>query len=154
MSIHTASIDDLPAILQLQKLCYMQEAQIYNNTNIQPLLEHICDLELAHTQGTVFLKMVKNQEIIGSVRAYEIEGTCYIGKLIVHPQHQNCGYGTALLQTIESLFANCERFELFTGHKSEKNLYLYNKFGYREFERVPAHEGLELLFLEKNILQF
>lgn len=154
MNVVPALKEDLPAILELQKLCYLQEAEMYNDNTIQPLQEHLEDLELAFSQGTVFLKMIKNNAIIGSVRAYETEGTCYIGKLIVHPEHQNQGYGKSLLNTIETLFFKSERFELFTGHKSHKNLYLYTKLGYKEFERVAVHEGLELIFLEKNTLLF
>ncbi len=154
MTVLPATVSDLSAILDLQKLCYIQEAEMYNDTTIQPLHEQLEDLELAFSQGTLFLKMQQQDSIIGSVRAYEIEKTCYIGKLIVHPLFQNRGFGTSLLFTIETLFSNCERFELFTGHKSEKNLYLYKKLGYREFERVPVHDGLELIFLEKNTLLF
>ncbi len=154
MIIKTATIDDLPAILHLQKVCYLQEAEIYDTTEIPPLKETIKDLEIAFLQGTIFLKLEEKNEIIGSVRAYETDGTCYIGKLIVHPYCQNKGYGTQLLSSIESLFVNCDRFELFTGHKSSKNLYLYIKLGYREFERVFMHDGLELIFLEKNTLEF
>ena len=154
MIIKTATIDDLPAILDLQKVCYLQEAEIYDTTEIPPLKETIKDLEIAFLQGTIFLKLEEKNEIIGSVRAYETDGTCYIGKLIVHPHFQNKGYGTQLLSSIESLFMNCDRFELFTGHKSSKNLYLYTKLGYREFERVFMYDGLELIFLEKNTLEF
>lgn len=154
MNVVPALKEDLPAILELQKLCYLQEAEMYNDNTIQPLQEQLEDLELAFSQGTVFLKMIKNNAIIGSVRAYETEGTCYIGKLIVHPEHQNQGYGKSLLNTIETLFFKSERFELFTGHKSHKNLYLYTKLGYKEFERVAVREGLELIFLEKNTLLF
>ncbi|WP_198936769.1 GNAT family N-acetyltransferase [Domibacillus epiphyticus] len=32
-------------------------------------------------------------KIIGSVRAYEKEGICYIGKLMVQPAYQNKGLG-------------------------------------------------------------
>jgi len=104
MIIKTATIDDLPAILDLQKVCYLQEAEIYDTTEIPPLKETIKDLEIAFLQGTIFLKLEEKNEIIGSVRAYETDGTCYIGKLIVHPHFQNKGYGTQLLSSIESLF--------------------------------------------------
>ena len=50
---------------------------------------------------------------------------------------------------IESAFPKARRFELFTGHRSERNLHLYEKLGYREFKRVPATEDLTMVFMEK-----
>lgn len=59
--------------------------------------------------------MVLNYDgkIIGSVRAFEKGETCYIGRLIVHADYQNQGFGTKLLNRIENIF-NSKRFELFT----------------------------------------
>jgi hypothetical protein len=52
------------------------------------------------------------------------------------------------LREIEGRF-DCKRFELFTSERSERNMYLYVKFGYREFKRVPLNEKTTLVFLEK-----
>jgi hypothetical protein len=35
--------------------------------------------------------------------------------------------------SIEEIVESAKRFELFTGHQSIKNIYLYQKLGYREF---------------------
>jgi GNAT superfamily N-acetyltransferase len=87
--------------------------------------------------------------IAGSVRAYLSEGTCFVGRLIVHPELQNQGIGTRLMNEIEHLFSHAARFELFTGHLSERNLYLYNKLGYRPFKRERITDALTLVYLEK-----
>lgn len=76
------------------------------------------------------LKAVDDTTIIGSVRAKEQDGTCYIEKLMVHPNYQNQGIGRQLMHSIEGLYPNC-RYELFTGSKSEKNIRLYEKLGYK-----------------------
>ena len=78
------------------------------------------------------------------------EGTCFIGKLIVHPEFQNQGIGTKLLKEIEYHFNSAKRFELFTGIKSEKNLYLYRKHGFEIFKREQVNEALTLVFMEKQ----
>ena len=88
--------------------------------------------------------------IIGSVRAYSKEGTCYIGRLIGHPDFQNRGVGTKLMNEIEGIFKTCQRFELFTGDKSERNLYLYQKLGYRIFKKAKITEQTTIVFLEKK----
>jgi hypothetical protein len=42
-----------------------------------------------------------------------------------------------------------KRFELFTGHRSERNIYLYEKNGYHEFRREQASKNIIMLFMEK-----
>ena len=51
--------------------------------------------------------------------------------------------------SIEGLFESAKRFELFTDHKSIKNIYLYQKLGYREFKRMPINYILTMIYLEK-----
>lgn len=97
----------------------------------------------------IFLKIEVENKIIGSARIYEDRGTCYIGKLIVHPDYQNNGIGTKLLHEAEKQFPNAKRYELFTGQKSQKNLHIYGKNGYRAFKEKKVSEKLTLVFLEK-----
>ena len=54
------------------------------------------------------------------------------------------------MNQIENEFENANRFELFTGHKSIKNLSLYDRLGYNEFRKQWINEKLELIFLEKH----
>jgi len=144
-----AEFSDLEEILQLQKLAYKSEAELYNDFNIPPLVQTLKEVE-EEFENHVFLKVVENEKIIGSVRALLIElKTCYIGKLIVHPDFQNQGIGTNLMMEIENIFNGCERFELITGHKSTKNLKLYEKLGYKEFKTEKLTENLNLAYLEK-----
>jgi hypothetical protein len=53
------------------------------------------------------------------------------------------------MREIENAFAAVERYELFTGHKSERNLYLYHKLGYRAFREQQITDAVSLVFLEK-----
>lgn len=150
MIIENALISDLEEILALQKLAYLSEAEICNDFSIPPLLQTIEDIKSEYAYKT-FLKAVDSGKIIGSVRANLQDGTCYIGKLIVHPDFQNRGIGTALMNSIENCFKGCKRYELFTGKKSVKNIYLYNKLGYRIFKEEKISEKLTLVSLEKIV---
>jgi phosphoribosylanthranilate isomerase len=145
--IQKAELEDMEEILALQKLAYQSEAELNNDYKIQPLMQTLNEIHAEFGQA-LFLKIVQDGKIIGSVRAYEKDGTCYIGKVIVHPACQNRGLGSQLLRAIESQF-NCMRFELFTSQRSERNLYLYKKFGYREFKQVAVNERVTMIFLEK-----
>ena len=148
MKIEKATIDDAQEILILQKLVYTSEAEIYNDFTIQPLHQSIDEIK-SEFADQHFLKFCEKAKIVGSVRAYVKEGTCFIGKLIVHPEYQDRGLGTKLLQEIENAFDHVARYELFTGHKSRKNLYLYQKNGYKILRRQRVTDGLTIVFMEK-----
>jgi len=143
-----AKSNDLKEILTLQKIAYKSEAEIHDDYTIPPLHQTMDEIrDEFHNQ--LFLKVIKDNKIIGSVRAYEKNGTCFIGKLIVEPEYQNVGIGTRLMAEVENRFEHVRRFELFTGYKSKKNLYLYTKIGYKEFRKEKISEKLTLIFLEK-----
>ncbi len=146
--VQRASIDDAEEILALQKLAYRSEAEIIGDFTIPPLHQTVSQVR-AEFDHQVFLKVVREDRIIGSVRAYLDRGTCHIGKLIVHPDHQNRGLGTALLRAAEGQFPAAERFELFTGEKSAKNLHIYAQAGYRIFRSQVVSPRLTLVYLEK-----
>ncbi len=146
--IEHATLLDLSQILDLQKLAYRSEAEIYNDFSIPPLQQTITELREDFKFQT-FLKVTHNEKIIGSVRAYRDGDTCFIGRLIVHPKHQNKGIGTKLLKSIEKNFDTIKRYELFTGDKSMRNLYLYKKLGYKIFKMEVLNEDVKLKFLEK-----
>lgn len=150
MKIEKATIKDMENILELQKLAYLSEAEIYNDFTIPPLKQTVDEIKKDFLQQ-IFLKVIKNNKIIGSVRAYMKGDTCYIGKLIVHPDFQNQGIGKKLMNNIEQLFIETKRFELFTGHKSKKNLYLYQKLGYKRFKTEKVNNKLNFIYLEKII---
>jgi len=122
MIIKKAEFSDLEEILLLQKLAYKSEAELYDDFSILPLVQTLKEVE-EEFENHVFLKVVENEKIIGSVRALLINSkTCYIGKLIVHPEFQNQGIGTNLMREIESIFKDCQKFELITGHKSRQKI--------------------------------
>ena len=91
----------------------------------------------------------REDTIVGSVRAKEIDGTVFIGKLMVNPENRGKGYGTRLLLSVEKLYPD-KRYELFTSTKSESNLKMYRRLGYREFDTKQIDEELKFVYLEKR----
>jgi len=146
--IQPAQSQDAAEILALQKLAYQSEAAIYNEFGISPLTQTLEEMRADLARQTC-LKATMDGRIVGSVRAHLKDDTCYVGRLIVHPSVQNQGIGTRLMDRIESAFPSANRFELFTGHRSERNLYLYRKLGYRPCKQERISDALTLIFLEK-----
>ena len=122
--IKKAQKEDLEKILELQYLAYQSEAKLFGNMDIPPLKQTIEEVYDEFHKGIILKAVDEEGLIIGSVRAYQENGTVYIGKLMVHPKMQKKGIGTKLLLEIENVYPN-ERYELFTSTKSINNIRLY-----------------------------
>jgi len=146
--IQKAKINDAQEILKIQRLAYQIEAKRYNNYGITPLKQTIGGLK-TQFKDHIILKAVSDNKIIGTVRAYEENGTCYVGRLAVHPDMQNQGIGTALMKEIEKQYSP-KRYELFVGSKSDNNIHLYQKLGYNICQKNKYECGnIEVFFMEK-----
>jgi len=177
MRIERAGLTDAQAILDLQKLAYLQEAAIYDDYTIAPLHQTLAEMEedlrqqvvlkaihsaalsLGHCPSGQVRDTMVEERIVGSVRGTARGDTCFIGRLIVHPEVQDQRIGTRLLAEIEACFplrsvlgcyAGVRRYELFTGHRSQKNLHLYDKLGYRPLRTQRLNDRLTLVYLEKT----
>jgi ribosomal protein S18 acetylase RimI-like enzyme len=139
-------------ILALQKFAYQSEAILNDDWAIPPLTQSLSEIRKDFDTMTI-LKAVGEERIIGSVRAHEDSGTCYVGRLIVHPDYQKNGIGTLLMDKIETIFPHVDRFELFTGTKSISNIRLYEKLGYRQYRYEDLSPKVRLVFMEKKPMQ-
>ena len=146
-TISRATDSDLQRILYLQKCSFLQEAELYQDYTLSPLTSTLDDIRKDHATQ-VILKLEYRNKITGSVRAYADQETCYIGKVIVDPQYQNRGFGKLLMGAVEKEFKCVKRYELFTGSKSEKNIYFYTQLGYRQFKEQTV-SGMQFVFMEK-----
>lgn len=146
--VYIVTKDDLEEILKLQKLVYQENALRYDDFTIPPLTQTFENLK-EELEDSIILKVVEDKIIVGSVRAFEKDGSCYIGRLIVHPGYQNKGIGKKLMKAVEKCFEGI-RFELFTGHLDEKNLAFYEKLGYKRFREEKINDGLRFVYLEKK----
>jgi ribosomal protein S18 acetylase RimI-like enzyme len=147
--IERASADDAPAILALQKLAYQSEARLYDDWNLPPLTQTLDSLRAEFDAARV-LKALDGDRIVGAVRAREAAGNCHVGRLVVSPELQGRGIGTRLLRAIEAEFPKVDCFELFTGSRSEANIRLYERLGYRRSRQQALSPSLTLQFLEKR----
>jgi len=149
LHIEAADITNAEEILALQKLYYQNEAELYNDFTLSPLKQTIEELKHDFAQE-VFLKAIMNNKIVGSVRASEQEHNCLIRRLIVHPRYQNLGIGSKLMTEMENRFkTSVNRFEVFTGDKSRRNIYFYHKLGYAAFKTEKISEKRNRIYMHK-----
>ena len=147
--IKKAQKEDLEEILKLQYLAYQSEAKLFGNMDIPPLKQTIEEVYDEFQKGAILKAVGDGGVIIGSVRAFCDSGTVYIGKLMVHPSKQGQGIGTQLLLEMEKKYPN-QRYELFTSTRSEKNIALYQKLGYKIFDEEQVTEELRFVYMEKG----
>lgn len=148
ISITKATPEDLQEILDLQYLAYQSEAELFGSKDIPPLKQTLDEVVDEYNSGTILKMTDPDGAIIGSVRAYESEGTVYIGKLMVHPSCRRRGYGRRLLSEIEKYYPG-RRYELFTSTRSLDNIRLYESCGYRQFDQKAVTEELVFVYMEK-----
>ena len=150
-----AIVDAVPAdaetILALQRLAYEAEARRYRNWSIPPLVETLAAVR-THIARDAVLKAVLGDRLVGSVRGVVIGNVCEVGRLIVAPDVQRRGIGSALLAAIERRVPDVDVYELFTGDRSVENLRLYDRHGYRETRRDPLPTGVSLVYLRKPVV--
>ena len=144
-----AEYDDLEKILSLQYLAYQSEAELFGSKDIPPLKQTLDEVIEEFNNGIILKLTDEYGAIIGSVRAYEKNGTVYIGKLMVHPEYRCRGYGSKLLSEIEKCYPD-RRYELFTSTRSTDNIRLYEKMGYAIFDRKPVDNELVFVYMEKD----
>lgn len=146
--ITKAEKEDLEEILKLQYLAYQSEAALFGNKDIPPLKQTLEEVIAEYEAGIVLKMTGEDDRIIGSVRAYEKDGTAYIGKLMVDPSHQRKGYGRRLLLEAEKHFPG-KRYELFTSTRSKDNIRLYESVGYKQFAQKGVDDELVFVYMEK-----
>lgn len=142
---------DYPALLDLQKLCYRREADLYDDDRIPPMTQTLAELDRVLAVGTGIIGLYRDGELIGSVRGRLDHDTVHIGRLIVDPRYQGKGYGRKLLTAMEAFFAEARQAELFTGTRSLSNVRFYTGCGYEIFKTGRLEEGITLVYFRKEL---
>jgi len=141
MIIKKAHFSDLSTILSIQQLAFFNEAKIFNDYSIAPLTQSLESIQ-EDFKNNLYLKAVSRGNILGAVRAHEKENVCYIGRLFVHPDHQNKGIGKSLMFHIEELFKHCTMYSLFAAKRVSKNLQFYSSLGYNIVKEEKLNDNL------------
>ena len=156
IEITPAPVDAAQEILDLQRAAYQVEARRYGVTDLPPLTQTLDDLIAEYATHTILvaryspgIATTPNDPIVGSVRARVVDGTAHIGRLVVTPDMHGRGIGRQLLWGIERSTAPVTRYELFTGHRSDRNLRMYERAGYRRIRTERQSDRVSLVYMEK-----
>lgn len=144
---------DAGEVLTLQRAAYVTQAQLHGDADIPPLLQSLDELraELADprclswgTRETGRLVAAVRVRLVGT-------DTAEIDRLVVAPDRQGQGLGSALLAAAENrLPRSVTDVRLCTGEHSEADLRLYTRNGYAETHRTSMGR-YDLVHLAKEV---
>lgn len=137
--IRTATRSDAGEILTLQLACWVHEAQANQTLDIPPLREDLAAVQTWLETWTTFV-VRSGPRLVAAARGRLADDTWQIGRLMVAPDLRGRGLGRWLLGYVESAAPpDARRTSLLTGARSERNLRMYKKAGYR-FDRVQPDD--------------
>lgn len=154
MSHRTRPLDVAHAgeVLTLQRAAYVDEARRYQDPQLPPLTQTLDEVraELAR-DDVIGLGVWDGERLVAAVRL-RIDGpVAHLGRLVVVPDRQGEGIGSALLIACERVLPpSVSEIRLFTGSRSEPTLRLYERYGY--VRRYSTPEGThDLVHLAKRL---
>jgi ribosomal protein S18 acetylase RimI-like enzyme len=158
VEIRPAGAGDAREILDLQRAAYRIEGERYGDFSLPPLTETVDDLARALRTHVVLVARrstrvatLPTDPIVGTVRARVAADTAHIGRMSVLPALHGRGIGRQLLEAIEQDVAPVRCYALFTGHRSERNLRMYERAGYRRVRTERQSDAVMLIHLEKMV---
>ena len=129
-----ATVADAPELMTLGRACWVTEAQANDSLTIPPLVETLDEVVAALADWQTWTWR-SGGRLVASVRGRldAAQPTVWqIGRLMVAPDLQGRGLGRALLAFAEARApAGATAYRLNTGARSDRNLRIYRKAGYR-----------------------
>ncbi len=139
--VRLAVPSDAGELLTLQRACWVQEQQANPDVWIPPLHEGLADVQAWMREWTTLVLRVGGR-LVGAARGRRDGGTWDVGRVMAAPDLQGRGLGRFMLGAIEEAAPpEVTDYLLFTGARSERNIRLYKKAGYRLRGEDPEVPG-------------
>ncbi|HET6560575.1 MAG TPA: tRNA (guanosine(37)-N1)-methyltransferase TrmD [Marmoricola sp.] len=141
---------DAGELLTLQRACWLQEALVNEMWEVPALHEDLAQVEADLERWTTYVLRAGGR-LVGSVRG-RLDGEEWaIGRLMVAPDLQGRGLGRWLLeQVVASAPGEATRMGLVTGARSEANLRMYHRAGFRPSREQPDDPRIRHLFRRRR----
>ena len=123
---------DAGELLTLQRCCWVDEAQVNEALHIAPLDESLADVRAGIEEWLTFVVRFEGRLVSSGRCRAAGEGTWEVGRLMVVPDLTGRGIGRWMLEYVEAAApAGTTSYRLFTGARSDRNLRMYRRAGYR-----------------------
>ena len=148
MQIQTATINDVPDILELQHKAFLPVGEVLNWLDAPNITETIETALEAFPNFTVLKMVVDDGKIVGSVRGKVDDGSLFIGRLMVLPEYQRNGYAKELLHKIQEVLPH-NRVWLETTSDITSTYTFYEREGFRTFKTEHFDNGVSWVSMAK-----
>ena len=142
--------DDAGELWTLQQAAYLVEGRRHATFDIPPLTETLAEVRASLADGLVLVARARGGWSARCAGRPATDGDWYVGRLMVAPDLQGEGLGSALLERVEALAPAGTR-RVRAGHRAcsaSANVRFYRRRGYRVLGR-RSHPGVDVLDLAK-----
>lgn len=109
---------------------------LYTQVGWTAYTENMPALERGYKSSLLVLAAYENSELLGIVRAVGDGATVvWVQDLLVYPEKQRQGVGTALLRAVLDRFSDVRQIQLATDN-TPKNVAFYRSLGFLEFSEI------------------
>lgn len=148
-TIEIATIDDVPALLDLQRKTFGPQCIEYGWEDAPPMTETLEHAYEEFAQCLTLKIQTPDGQIIGSIRGNVTDGSLYIGRFMVHPDYQQHGLGKQLFHEIQARLPH-KRAWFFTCKQISSTYEFYLRQGFKPFKTTEEVEhGLTWVYMEK-----
>lgn len=110
--------------------------QLYTQVGWTAYTENMPALEQGYKNSLLVLAAYENEELLGIVRVVGDGATIILVQdILIYPQKQRQGIGTALLKAVLERYADVRQIQLVTDN-TPKTVAFYRSLGFVEFEKL------------------
>ena len=126
-------------IMEIRKYTHYNENEIlelYSSVGWTAYTDHPDSLRRGFENSLVILGVYTENDLVGILRAVgDGETIIFIQDILVHPDYQRRGIGTALLKEVLSRYSHVRQIQLATDN-TEKTKAFYCSCGFRELSEI------------------
>lgn len=123
-------------IIEYKKYREDEILRLYTEVGWTAYIENISALRHGYEHSLLVLAAYENDELLGIIRVVGDGVTIvFIQDILVFPEKQRQGIGTALIQAILNLYAGVRQIELATDN-TPKTVSFYKSLGFSEFSEI------------------
>ena len=154
VSLSRASIQDAPALFQMQQQAFLPLLMKYKDYSTNPAAEPLERTEerLRQKNSDYYFILLDGKQI-GGIRIGVFKIYCRVSPIFILPQYQNNGYAKQAMLMAEQKYPGIRRWELETVGEEERLCRFYEKLGYRRIGTAKKLSNLTLVTYEKIIKQ-
>jgi GNAT superfamily N-acetyltransferase len=143
-------LPDAGELLTLQRAAFVPEARAHHTLDLPPLLESFDQVHTVLRDPACLVWGFRDGgRLVAAVRIRVAGAVGEVGRLVVAPDQQSQGLGSALMIAAEErLPRGVTLLRLFTGEHSAGPLRMYPRLGYHETHRSPEGD-YQLVHFEK-----